>query len=373
VGLFIQYRHHAAIKVRRTKAVAMKESASLASPANYRDRPVRCLRTSLQCLCLTAAFALGGCDRALEPAGHTAVAAGGIYAGAFSDNGNFAIVGSIHHGISFWRLSDAERLYDWKHSQSSDTTLTAADFSPDGNWALTAEKNTLVLWNTITGEAPRYWQAPAEILSVQLSLDGNRALLGLSDNTAVLFDVRAGGILQTLQHHGPVRSVALDGASNIAVTGSEDRTAVTWDLRNNKRLAMVQHDEEVQLVAISEDGQTVLSVSQYDKAVIWQSGNGALTAEIPLQAGRLKRGLRFTSARFSADKNFLLTGQTDQTVTLWPVKDLEHPTSWKVSSRRLWKPAGASVVDVAFTQEANTFVAMASNGLVYRLTLPVTK
>ena len=319
------------------------------------------------------AFALIGCDHGLEPTAQILVANGSIAAGALDDRGEYAIVGSLHHGISFWRVSDRERLNDWKHATTGDTTLAAADFSPSANWALTAEQNTLVLWDTATGEAPRYWQAPGDILAVQLSRGGNRALLGLSDNTAVIFDIRRGGVLHTLPHGNPVNSVASDQAADIAVTGSEDRTAVTWDLRTGKKMASIRHNEGVQLVVISPDGSLVLSVSKYDKAVIWQSQSGNVITEMPLRAGRLKRGLRFTSARFSADNQFLLTGQTDQTIVLWRLNNLENSISWKIDTRRLWKPTGASILDVAFTGDPKMFRALASNGFLYDLKMPEEK
>jgi WD40 repeat protein len=322
---------------------------------------------------LLLACTLNGCDRSLEPFAQIPVANGSIAAGALDDRGEFAVVGSLHHGISYWRLEDHERLYDWKHTDSGGTVLAAADFSPGSDWALTADNNTLVLWNTATGEAPRYWQAPGEILSVQLSRDGSQALLGLGDHTGVIFDIRRGGVLHTLHHANPVTSVALDTAADIAVTGSEDRTAATWDLRTGKKLATMHHNEGVQLVAISADGTLVLSVSKYDKAVIWQSQSGNVVTEIPLRAGRLKRGLRFTSARFSTDNQLLLTGQTDQTIVLWQMKDLKNPMSWKIGTRRLWKPSGASIIDVAFTSDPTVLRAMASNGLLYDLKVPEAK
>jgi FOG: WD40 repeat len=321
-------------------------------------------------LFLFISFTTACSNAALDPASHITVAKGGVYAGAIDEQGKFAVVGSIHHGVSYWRLSDGERLYDWRHVQGSDATLAAADFSPEGAWALTADKNTLALWNTSTGEGLRYWQAPGEILSVQLGKDGDHALLGLSDHTAVLFDVKHGGILRTLRHNSPVRSVALDASGDLAATGSEDRTAASWDLQNDKRLTTIRHNEEVQLVVMSADGELILSVSKYDKAVVWQSRDGIVVTEMPLRAGRLKRGLRFTSARFSADKQFLLTGQTDQTITLWRMDDLDNSISWKVGERRLWKPYAATILDVAFSEKSGEFFALASNGLIYRLQLP---
>jgi WD40 repeat protein len=304
----------------------------------------------------------------LPPGEPLEVASVGVHSGALSNQGEFVIAGAVYHGISYWRLSDGERLFNWSHKPGEDTTLIAADFSPDGRWAVTADIHTLVLWDTQSGAAPRYWRAPGDILSVQLSGDGQHALLGLSDHTAVLFDIRRGGVVRTLHHANRVHSVSLSDDGKIAATGSEDYTAVAWDLEKNQPLAKMRHQDEVQLVTLSPDGSLVLSVSKYDKAVVWQSRDGTIVAEIPLSAGRVKRGLRFTTARFSQDNRYLLTGRPDQIVSLWKLDDLTHPIHWKVTKRKRWKPTGAAIVDVAFTKETNVFYALASNGLVFRLT-----
>lgn len=317
---------------------------------------------------LTAlAMVLQSCDRADPPAQVTEIAAIGLNTGRLDSASRFAVAGSVHHGISLWRIADRERLYDWTHSQSAPTTMIAADFSDDAMWALTADAHTLALWQTDTGENHRYWTVPARILAVQLSNNGSRALLGLDDHTAVLFDLLNGGILRTLRHDNRVRSVALSGDARVALTGSEDYQAVSWDLRSGEPLAQFQHSDDVQLVALSADATLALSVSKYDKAVIWHAHTGEVVGQLPLAAEGLKRGLRLTSARFSADNRLLLTGRPDQRVTLWNVETLEALQEWTLPKRSRWKPTGASIVDVAFTEKHDTFYAIGSNGFLARL------
>lgn len=310
-----------------------------------------------------------GCDFKKKPESSVEVANVGMTAAALSDDGQYAVVGSLYNGISLWRLTDNERIFDWNHKENTATTLIAADFSPNGEWALTADAHTLVLWNTQSGEAPRYWSAPGEILSVQLSKDGQFALLGLADHTAVLFNVVRGGIVRTLNHSNRVRSVALSEDGKTALTGSEDYSAIAWDLQTGKAIARMQHNDDVQLVAISPDGSLALSMGKYDKAVIWKTENGETVGELDLNAERLKRGLKFTSARFSNDNALLLTGQPDQVATLWRIDNLKAVQSWRVKKRRAWKPSSASLLDLAFTSDPNRFKAVASNGFVFDLTL----
>lgn len=328
------------------------------------------LSTSTVILLLSTALISSCSQETLKPHDHVEVAAVSLNAGALSDDGRYAVAGSNHNGISLWRLDDGERLYDWSHQENLPTTLISADFSPDRRWVITADTHTMALWDLQTGEAPRFWKAPGEIYSVQISRNGTNALLGLSNHTAVLFDIQRGGVLRTLNHTNRVRSVALSEDGTKAVTGSEGSTATAWSLSTGQVQSRMQHEDEVQLVALSDDGQLAFSASRYDKAVIWNTTSGELHGELPIQAERRKRGQRFTAARFSPDKKFLLTGRPDQTVTLWRVADLTIMANWQVPKRKVWKPSGAVILDVAFSQEPGHYRAMASNGFVFELQLP---
>lgn len=320
------------------------------------------------CLFLWAAL-LSGCDRpervALDQG--LEVAAIGVTAASLSKDGRFAVVGSLYHGVSLWHTADEERLFDWSHQAQENTTLVSAHVSANQEWALTADTHNLALWNMQNGEGVRYWRAPGTVLSARINQDASAALLGLSDHTAVLFDIRRGGILRTLQHQNRVRSVALSDDGSVALTGSEDYTAVAWNLANGEAMARIEHQDDVQLVVISPDGTLALSVSKYDKALIWETQTGRELGEIPLGAQRLKRGLRFTTARFSADNRFLLTGRPDQIVSLWRVSDLSAQKHWRLPKRKAWKPTGASILDLAFAGEDNRFYAVTSNGFVFDL------
>lgn len=317
-------------------------------------------------LVLMLSAALLGCEQAAAPAERFDVAVRGVYAGALADNAEQAVVGSVHHGVSFWRLHERERLYDWTHRQDLTTSLVAAAFSADGSRAVTADEHTLVLWDTNTGEALRFWRVQARILDIALSRDAGLALLGLADHTAVLFDIQRGGIVRTFQHSDRVTSVSASRNGPIAVTGSEDYSAVSWNLQTGAALARVDHQDEVQLVRISPDGELVLSMSQYDKALLWRSGTGEKLGEVPLGAERLRRGLRFTAAAFSHDNRYLVTGRVDRVVSLWRVDDMAEIKRWKIPKKKVWKPTGAAVLAVAFAGPGE-IKALSSNGLAVTL------
>lgn len=314
-------------------------------------------------------FFIIACDSSTKPSESTEVASVGLHAAALSEDGSHAAIGSIYHGASLWRTEDSERLFNWNHQADEPSTIIASDFSDDSRWALTAEPHTLVLWNLTTGRGDRYWTAPAEVLDAELNRSASLALLGLEDHSAVIFDIRRGGVRRVFNHQNRVRSVDFNENATLAITGSEDYSAIVWNTQTGKQLAKVMHEDDVQLVKLSDDGQIALSVSKYDKAIVWNTQNSELIGEVPLRAERLKRGLTFTSARFSQDNTLLLTGRPDQVVQLWQLDTMQELHRWKLPKRDVWKPTSSSVLDVSFTENDNEFLAVGSAGFMHKLTI----
>lgn len=316
-----------------------------------------------------------GCNTP-KPEKSTEVAVKGLYSAAMSDQGDKAIVGSITHGGSLWRLSDMERLYNWNHkskqdAESSETNIIASDFSPEGRFAFTADHQTMVLWNTDDGSPITYWAAPAEVLSIALTPEGNQALLGLSNHQAVLFEAKTGGIRARLNHTNRVRSVDISADGRWAVTGSEDKTAILWNVKTAKPVHTYQHTDDVQLVKMSRDASRILSVSKYDKAVLWRGSDGKAIGEIKLRETPLgdfatKRGLTITAAAFSEEGGLLATGNSDRLVQLWNTNTLKEIGRWELPKRDAWKPTSAAVLALSFGP-GKTIYAAASNGYINKI------
>ncbi len=310
---------------------------------------------------------LSACDTGMDPDKSWELAVKGTYSAALSEDGKLGVIGSITHGGSLWATEKDQRLFSWNHKKGEYSNIIASGFSPDARFALTADHQTMVLWDTITGAAITFWTAPNEVMSIDLTPNGNYALLGLEDYSAVLFDVKKGGIQRTFYHDDRVRSVALSHDGRLAVTGSEDETAKLWDVKSGKELFNWQHEDEVVTVAISADGSRALTVAKYDKAVIWDTSTGKAVGKLPLKATAIRRGQTFISARFSSDNQLLLTGSSDREVQLWDARKLKELAHWTVPKRDPWKPTGAAIAAVSFSSRDNQYYAIASNGFLHRL------
>jgi WD40 repeat protein len=310
---------------------------------------------------------LFACSEGKSPEKSWENAVKGNYSAALSNDGKLSVIGSITHGASLWDVAARERIYDWNHKVGEYSNIIASGFSPEGNYALTADHQTMVLWDTRSGKAITFWTAPNEVMSVELTPDGNFAFLGLEDYSAVLFDVKRGGVKRTFYHKDRVRSVALSADGKIAITGSEDQTAKLWNIETGEELFSWQHNAEVHTVAITPSGDKAFSMAKYDNAVIWDTQTGRKLGQLPLLPTALKRGQLFTSAEFSPDGSLLLTGTSDRLITLWDVNTLEALTSWTVPKRDAWKPTGASIIALSFSDQPSQFLAISSNGFTHRL------
>lgn len=310
---------------------------------------------------------LCACNADVAPGDSLELASQGAYSAALSNNGQRAAIGAINHGGSLWDVDSNARKFDWNHAAGEFSTITALAFSPNANFALSADAQTLVLWDVVSGAGLRYWSTPDRVLSVDLSPAGQFALLGLENFTAVLFDVRRGGVKRVFAHENRVRSVALSDDGKLALSGSADQTAKLWNVQSGELLHTVQHAEDVRLVALAPQGDLAFSVSKYDKAVLWKTANGEVLGELPLRNFALQRGLTFNAAVFSNDSTQLLTGTPDRIVQLWDTRSLKELQRWTVSKRKAWKPSSAAILALAFSNKPNEYYALASNGFAHRL------
>lgn len=319
--------------------------------ASQMDRRTPARRYSAALIAL--AYLLAGCS---EPAPRESfeLAAQGIYTGALSADGQYALIGSLNHGASLWR-TDHERLFNWQHDAGEPADLVASGFAPDGTRAITTDPRTLVVWDIASGSALAYWTTPAAVLDVTLLPGGGQVLMGLKDHSAILFDADSGGHLQTLLHDGVVGSVAINDAGTLALTGSDDETAALWDLRSGNRQHQFRHDNPVRTVALSADGSRAFSAAQNRRLVIWDSASGQVLHTLR------ERNNGVTAARFSADSQRLLLGYVSGRIELWNAQQGTLINIWSAGSRKPMHATGAAIQAVGFRSNGD-YLALAGDG-----------
>jgi len=323
-------------------------------------------RTPVNVALLLSCLTLSGCDTGTPPASWEELAVGGAYSASLSSDGKLAVVGAFNHGGSLWDIQARERLYDWNHVNQGFSVISAAAFSPNADYALTATQLDLVLWDVTSGQPRAYWSAPAEIMQLDLSPAGDFALLGLANHTAVLFDVKQGGVKRTLRHEARVRSVDLSRDGQFAVTGSDAYKTRFWDIQQGTELQSITLGNVVDTVALSPDAQRAFSSGSLDKAVIWDTQSGEILHTLSDINSIKQQRVSYLSARFSDDGEQLLTGTASGLVQLWSVAEGSVLKSWRVYKRDPYGPVHAGVYAVAFGADGS-YLAVSSNGILNQL------
>ncbi|WP_163830906.1 WD40 repeat domain-containing protein [Spartinivicinus ruber] len=325
-------------------------------------------RSQLSAMIVVWLMLLPGCTGSDE-AKLWELAVQGYYTSTLSSNGDYALIGSIYHGGSYWHLTKPERLYDWNHTKGQYSDLVAVGIAGNDLVAATIDDlRTIVLWDLKSGQSLAYWQAPGEVSSLGLTQDGGLAFMGISSDTrAIVFNIKQGGIIRTVEHEDRVNDVAISASGDLGVTGSDDFTAKLWNLNTGEMLHSWDLGNKIITVALSPDGFYAFISAQSGLAQIRETASGQLVHELNEYVHWMQRGDTYSSARFSADSSQLLTGSNNREIKLYRVKDKKILNRWVVSKRSWWLPTGVALQSVAFGESAGTYYALGSNGYAYLL------
>ena len=309
---------------------------------------------------------LQSCSFTDDPSAFFSTSVQGIFGAAYSTDGRHVLAGSIQHGGSLWDTENAERLFNWNHQANLTSQITAMDFSAEGDFALTSDGRTLVLWDVSSGEALRFFNAPSTVLHLALSPSAQTALLGLANGNAVLFDVQRGGIIEELDQGHHILSMAVSNNGDYALFGLDNGQAKFWNLRSLKLINEIETQGRVQTVALSNDGLFGLLTVQHIDAVVWDMRANALHSKLNYSNRFFPSFSSFVVAKFSRDGSKILTGNTTGAVELWSRENGKRIKRWITPVGSTFKPRIFSVVAVAINDQLRQVSAIVSNGTSYR-------
>ena len=309
---------------------------------------------------------LQSCSFTDDPSAFFSTSVQGIFCAAYSSDGRHVLAGSIQHGGSLWDTENAERLFNWNHQANLTSQITAMDFSAEGDFVLTSDGRTLVLWDVSSGEALRFFNAPSTVLHLALSPSAQTALLGLANGNAVLFDVQRGGIIEELDQGHHILSMAVSNNGDYALFGLDNGQAKFWNLRSLELINEIETQGRVQTVALSNDGLFGLLTVQHIDAVVWDMRANALHSKLNYSNRFFPSFSSFVVAKFSRDGSKILTGNTTGAVELWSRENGKRIKRWITPVGSTFKPRIFSVVAVAINDQLRQVSAIVSNGTSYR-------
>ena len=205
---------------------------------------------------------------------------------------------------------------------------------------------------------------PAAVTDAQFSPDGNYLLTASRDGVARLWEIASGRVVTAFRGHlGQVTSVTFSPIGREIATTSTDRTTRVWNLDSGRAaVVLVGHTGAVNDAAFSTDGR-LLVTGGADRAVrTWDLTSGSLlTGPIQL-TGVVSRVAFLTNGEvgaLTADGAQRLDPRTGASLGAWTADDLPPPAQPASGLVNLYgHSAPASVADV----RADRIVTVSADG-----------
>ncbi|MGB6538254.1 MAG: TIR domain-containing protein [Xanthobacteraceae bacterium] len=194
---------------------------------------------------------------------------------------------------------------------SGDDEVRSVAFLPDGRSAIAAS-TPLSLWDVATGNLIREFPQNPSVFTAAAILANSRAVFGADThnkvNTLHLYDLTTGAELRSFTGHSDfIFAVAVSPDGRTALSGSFDKTVKLWNLVTGTLIrTFVGQTSKVLGVAFSPDGRWAVSSGEAIK--MWEVASGALLRTFQADAWGIA---------FSPDGHTLLSGNQDNTLTLW--------------------------------------------------------
>lgn len=286
----------------------------------------------------------------------------GVLSANLSNDGSLALISATGGAARLIDVESNTTLHHWQHTDQNDGIIKTS-IASNNQYAITAERNSLALWETQSGKIIGYWDFPA-ITSITLSADGKRAVIGMESNKAYYFDLHYGKIIHTFEHDGFVNTVALSKDGQYALTGGNDQYAKLWSLRSGDLVHEWRQNFKIYNVALSDDGQYAMTNASLGKTKLWSTQTGKQLSQLPM------RYMTISASRFSSDAKTLLTGRPNQRIDLWDVKSGKLLQTWMPPKSFLLSRNTFAIIALAFSADGNYFYSETSSGIAKKWVLP---
>lgn len=210
----------------------------------------------------------------------TVRATGTIHNARFSRNGRRMVIvdGKFHEGAAqAWNLEDGQPLTE---RLSQQIWVLDADFSPDGQWLVTAAYDySARIWDLRTGQSLTNRIVHGSFLhSAQFNPDGESIVTASADGTVRVWDRSSGAPLtEPMQHLGSVRFASFSPDGQHLASLEEGVNVWLWNVWNELPLGgVLRHSARVRCMEFSPEGLRLLTVAADDTVRMWDTRCGEL-------------------------------------------------------------------------------------------------
>ncbi len=290
-----------------------------------------------------------------------------VQAAAISKNGSFSLVSTTEEGLRLFDTQSGQLLHNWQQEDGGISQIIAISFSDDGNVVLAASRMTVVLWSTVNGEVLGAWRNDDSfILDVAVSNHGEHIVLARNDGIVILFEPKTGRRVEFQAHTDRVNQVEISANGQYVLSGSNDHQAILW---RTDPVQIVHHfpiEGRITRLAMDSAGRYAF-VSSGVSANLYNLVSGKLQQSLDIRANQKV----FSSAAFSADSQWLLTGTASRLIEFWDVTTGERVCHWRIDGRAGEHPPRAAIIALGFIN-AQTIAIETSAGFGELWQLPTS-
>lgn len=201
----------------------------------------------------------------------------------FHPAGNMLVSGSFDKTIRIWDATDGKELRRLDRNQHT-APITCVRWHPNGALiASTSADNTTCLWDAGTGKKVRTLREHfGWVLSCSFAPDRTKLATASWDKTVRLWDPNTGELIATLRGHTKgvwdCAFYPVGHTSALLASAGEDCTARLWDTRTRKVALTLSggHSDAVYSVAWSHNGAHILTGSSDNTITVWDPKAGKI-------------------------------------------------------------------------------------------------
>ena len=295
------------------------------------------------CILLSLVFLIS-CSRSDSPLQQYEHAVEGAFAAEISQNGDYSIISSIHHGLSLWDNRNNKLLFQWQHSSAEENDVFIVRISANNTHALSASRHEFAIWDIKTGRSIGFYKvSDSPIRDIRISANGRYVLYGQVNGKLVHIDFKTGRRLEMPIHSEKINSIDLSSNGLYALSGGNDHRAFLWNTQTAQIIKEFNFNHRVSMVKFSDNGRYAFVADNQKTSQIWDLKTGELQSTLIYKA----RQSIFSSVRFINDGKQLLTGNGTKIITLWDSATGLVMQRWTVTPRKHTRPKTAVVYSTA--------------------------
>lgn len=249
---------------------------------------------------------------------------GGDSSALSSDARYLATVNPDYKTLQLWEVETGKAVRRFEgHSEP----VYSVNFSRDGKYLITGSKDkTARLWEVASGQERLRMSHPESVYVAEASPDGRYLVTASADRKSRLWDVETGKELRVLDgHSGPITSVVFsDDGKYLATASIQDSTVLLFEVATSKNPIRLAAESKSRLIpgvsAMGFVGNTrYLVTGGGGWARLWDVGTGKLHRNISIRSKAMNSMFPVTTVALSAEARYLFTASSGGAALIWDV------------------------------------------------------